>query len=344
MTESEFKERLAAGLVGGFLFYGEEPYLKRSALKKVRDALVDEAFAAFNFLRLTRQTLSREALLGAMASLPVMSEKKLLLLEELELSQIKKGELDDLCGVLARLPDHPDTVVIVDAGGDFDPGTKKAPSALYKRLASVLEPVCFAQATDRQLQNWIMRHMKTEKKSISPQACSLMLDHCGRSMDILAGEIDKLCAYLAANGKEEAAPEDIRFVCCRNEESDAFALANAVMSGKSQAAFDALADMRRRRQEPVLVLGAISRVYADLLVIRSLCDRGMSAGEIASFLKMNEYRAGLYCRAASGIKAERLRQAVSYCLETDAALKSGTPSGYRPLEMLICRCAAIGHE
>lgn len=344
MTETEFKTRMTADMTGGFLFYGEEAYLKRNAVRKIRELLVEDAFSAFNFLRITRQTLSQDALLGAMASPPMMSERKLLLLEELELPQMKKAELEALCGAMSHLPDHPETVVIVDAGDDFDPGLPKAPTALYKKLTGVLEPVCFSRATDRQLQNWILRHMKTEKILISPDACGMLLDYCGHGMDALIGEIDKLCAYLAVHGKAEVTPEDIRAVCSRNEESDAFALANAVMAGKSQAAFDALADMRRRRQEPTVVLAAISRVYADLLMIRGLCDRGMNAGEIASFLKMHEYKAKLYCRAVSGIKIDRLRQAVSYCLEADTELKgNGASSGYRPLETLICRCAAMGH-
>jgi DNA polymerase-3 subunit delta len=153
-------------------------------------------------------------------------------------------------------------------------------------------------------------------------------------MEIIA--ISSLLAdYYRTHGCNTVTSEAIRQVCSRSEESDAFALVNAVLSGKSDAAFEALGDMKRRRIEPIAMLGSISRVYADLISVRVLLDKGLTSYDIASRMKMHEYKAKLYCNSARSAKTEKLKRAIALCLEADLELKSGTMS-YLPIEKLVC--------
>ena len=61
----------------------------------------------------------------------------------------------------------------------------------------------------------------------------------------------------------------------------------------------------------------------------------MPAGEIASTLKMNEYKARLYLNGAATKSAKKLLRAVELCSEADLALKL-SPQGYVAIERLIC--------
>ena len=336
MNEKEFKELLSSGISGGFLFFGEEPYLKRNALAKLREQVVDEAFSVFNHIRIVGSSYSAESLRDAIAAPPMMSEKKLIELDELGVSDMKKSELDELCRVLEMLPRYDYNVLVLNAEDDFDAGTlPKKPSAVYKQLTEVLTPVNFERATEAQLRGWAARHFKAAGVLIGALECSEFVSFCGKGMDGLLCEIEKLSAYVLSHGGNAVTSEAIRQVCSRSEESDAFALVNAVLSGKSEAAFEALADMKRRRIEPISMLGSISRVYADLISVRALIDKGLAPYDVASRMKMHEYKAKLYCNSARGAKAEKLKRAIALCLEADMELKSGTMS-YLPIEKLVC--------
>lgn len=340
MNEKEFKSLIAEGGGGGFLFYGDEPYLKNNCLSKLRSTICDEAFAVFNHIKINAASYSPEALRDAIASPPMMSDRKLVELEELGISAMRTKELETLCSVLELLPKYDCTVLVLNADEDFDTGIlPNKPSAQYKMLSNVLSPVAFEKATEAQLKNWIARHFKSVGVEIDASVAAELVAYCGRSMENLIGEIDKLSAYVLSHGANTVSTNDIKNVCSHNEESDAFALVNAVLAGRPNAAFEALADMKRRRVDPISVLGAISRVYADLLNVKTLSDKGMSAYDIAKTLKMHEYKAKLYCRNASAVKLDRIKKAIGFCLDADLELKNGN-SGYLPIEKLLCRCSA----
>lgn len=336
MNEKEFKELVGSGRSGGFLFFGEEPYLKRNAIAKLREQIVDEAFSVFNHIRIVGSSYSAESLRDAIAAPPMMSEKKLIELDELGVSDMKKSELDELCRVLEMLPRYDYSLLVLNAEDDFDAGAlPKKPSAVYKQLCEVLVPVNFERATEAQLKGWVTRHFKAAGVVIGALECSEFVSFCGKGMDGLLCEIEKLSAYVLSHGGNTVTSEAIRQVCSRSEESDAFALVNAVLSGKSDAAFEALGDMKRRRIEPIAMLGSISRVYADLISVRVLLDKGLTSYDIASRMKMHEYKAKLYCNSARSAKTEKLKRAIALCLEADLELKSGT-AGYLPIEKVVC--------
>jgi DNA polymerase III delta subunit len=339
MNEKDFKTLISQGEGGGFLLCGDEPYLKRNCLEKLRASVCDEVFAVFNHIKITAENYSPESLRDAIAAPPMMGDKKLIELEELDLNNMRAKELESLCSTLQILPKYEYTLLVLNAEDDFDIGMlPKKPSACYKQLCSVLTPVIFEKATESQLKSWIARHFKSSGIAISSESAAELVSYCGRGMENLAGEIEKLTAYVLYDKRDTVSVADIHKVCSRSEESDAFAMVDAILDRRTNAAFDALADMKRRRVDPIAVLGAVSRVYAELLSVKTMLDRGKTPSEIATAMKMHEYRAKLYCKSASPLKLQYLRLAAKYCLEADLELKNGTP-GYLPIEKLICRCA-----
>ena len=129
--------------------------------------------------------------------------------------------------------------------------------------------------------------------------------------------------------------EDVVRVCCPVIETDAFALANAILDGKYEEALSALSVMKFRRVDPIIVLSEISRVICDLVAVKALAEEGLPQSEIAQTLKMNEYKARLYVGGVSGKSMARLKRALALCAEADRALKL-SPQGYLSIEKLIC--------
>ena len=92
--------------------------------------------------------------------------------------------------------------------------------------------------------------------------------------------------------------------------------------------------MKFRRIDPIVVLSEVSKAVCDMISIRSLMDLGKSSTEIATTLKMNEYKVKLYLRAIGHRTAASLGETLEKCRRLDLAGKTGA-ADYSGLERLI---------
>lgn len=338
MQIRELKSRLAGDVIGWYLFCGEENFLKRHYLGELRRAVTpDETLAPFNRISLEGERVDFGALREAVKAPPVMAEKKLVEWHLADFSAMREGDLEKLREAREEGKESPETVVVFLVDADcLDVGTlPKRPSKLYTRLSTLFDVVCFERSGEAALSQWIARHFAHEGVSASPAVVAALLATSGTAMDALSGEITKLVSYVRANGRAEVTEADVAAVASRTERCDAFGLSNAVLSGNAEEAYACLADMQRRRVEPILALAALSRTYADLLSVAAFVGEGTAPREAAACMKMHEYKYGLYARAAAAMGEERLTAAAAACNRLDIRMKTGDSGGYRALMFLV---------
>ena len=158
MTASEFRNELKH-LSGGYLFCGEEDYLMRHYLAAARDSVVAKD-DIFNRIIITSDNYSPDVLMSALESLPVMSDRKFIEISGLPLGDMKEQDTDDLCDILSRLPEYEYNILIIYADADnFDPGTAKTPSKLFKKLPPAVKPVMFPRETPARLASVSYTHL-----------------------------------------------------------------------------------------------------------------------------------------------------------------------------------------
>ncbi len=335
ITESDFRKSIVKSPARGYLFFGDEDYLKSFALKTAREAICpDPSLAPFNDIRLEGLDLTPDALLGAITTLPMMSERKLVTVSGMNFSDVRASKLDEYCKVLFLLEEYDyNTVIISVPSGGMDAGAlPKKPSSTLKKLAEYLVPVHFTPSTPLMLSRWVARHFNANSVRADAAVCSALVDYCGTDMHRLSTETDKLSWYAISCGRDYVSPDDIKRVAIADTSYDTFAMTNAVMDNNKSAALAVLSEMKRKRIEPTLILGEVTRVFCDMLSVRIMTDEGLTAGEIASRLKIHEYRVKLCLRTGAG--RERLCRIVELCAEADTALKLS--QGYGAIEQLIC--------
>ena len=341
MTDTEFRDAIKKGeLSGGYLLFGDEDFVKGRYADDMCKAVCDGQFEEFNVLKIEASETSAGKLEDVISMYPMMTEKKAVLLTGFYADNLREKELEAYIEVFSKLEDYPHTVLAVSVpAGAMDVGTlPKKPSSLYKKLTAVLTPVQFDLKGNAALKKWINAHLAKSGVDVHFDTAEAMLVRCGRDMHVLNGECEKLAAYALAH-KAQATPAMVELVCCKNEEEDAFALANSVLAGDRTGALAALRRYRDRKEEPIAVNAALGRVLTDMLHVSLLQAEGMQKKEISLALKMHEYKCGLYMQALRGVESGRLRAAVERCLETDRLLKS-TDLKYIAVERLICTIPA----
>lgn len=338
IKDDAFRKQIKSGLNGGYLLFGDEDYMKAYSVNAARASVCDDpTFAFFNDIKIENIDYSASALLDALMPLPMMSEKKVVTVNGLNVGGLKPRELDELCDVLAALGEYDYNVLIITVPATLiDEGNlPKNPSAVLKRLGEYLTPVHFETVSGARLVSWVAKHFAANGVNASPDVCAFLIDYAGRSMYTLSNETDKLAYYVLENGRDAVTKQDVLNVSNAELTTDAFGLANAIMEGRGADALDALQVLKFRRVDPIILMSEVSRTIADLTCIKALVDEGCPVPVIASTLKMNEYRVKIYAQGARDKSLAKLKAAVKLCAEADVALKS-SQQGYLPIERLVC--------
>ncbi len=340
LKESDFRKELKSSPTGGYLFFGDEDYMKAAALRMARQSITDSdpTMAPFNDVRLDGLDFTPGGLLDTLSVPPMGADRKIISITGLNVGALRAAELDKLCEALAAISDYSYNLVILSVAADaLDPGNlPKKPSDLFSALAEFLRPVFFERNTPAKLAGWVQKHYAAEGVQASSDTCRFTIEYCGRQMYTLASEIDKVAFYVRAHGRDSVTEADIRIAAIPAMEYDAFAFTNAIMERRRADALDILADLKLRRVEPLYVLSEVSRVVCDLLAVRTMADGGQTPTEMAASLKMHEYRVGLYVKQARSTEPTRIRAAVTACAAADRALKRSTGDGYGVIERIIC--------
>jgi DNA polymerase III delta subunit len=339
IKEDAFRKLVKKGLSGGYLFFGDEDYMKTYSVNAARSAVcADESFSMFNDMKIDVRDYSADALLDPLTPMPMMADKKLVTVNGLNVNGLRAKDIDDLCDVLATLPEYDYNVLIISVPATMieEGNLPKYPSNVLKRLGEYLTLVQFEPVTGARLVNWVGKHFAHHGTEATPEVCSFLINYAGRSMYTLANETQKLSYYALSHGRNNVTRDDVLNVSVAEISTDAFTLANAIVDGRGEDAISALAAMKFRRVDPIILLGEVSRVVCDLFSIKALADEGCSVSEIAHTLRMNEYRAKIYAQGASGRSMQRMREILDMCAQADLSMKRSSQPGYTVIEKFIC--------
>ena len=287
LKEADFRKELKSSLRTGYLFFGDEDYLKSFAVKQARETLCpDPTYSFFNEIKLDAVDFTPSKLFEALMPMPMMAEKKLVTLSGINFNAMRQNELDELCEVLASLEEFDYNVLIVSVSADNLPTgyLPKSPSPTLKKLSEHLTPVQFDRCSTAKLTTWVQKHFAHNGVDAPAALCSLFPEYCGHSMFVLANEIDKLSYYTLSHGRTQATEADMRLVCTPATEYDAFAFTNAIMEGRNDAALGILADYRFRRIDPLIIFGDVTRVICDMIAVRAMTAEGVPLSEMMPLL------------------------------------------------------------
>ena len=347
MAEIEIKKEYKSPS-GVYILLGEEDYLKRFYAGKIRESILgDSPYALFNHALFTPKNFSEDALADALATPPVFEDKKLIELSEFNFSDLKAAEIEVLLDFFGEIKDYNYAVVVMNVpSGALDYGTAKGakitkPSPLYKKLSAVAKIAYLPRASQRDLIVWADKHFAKDKIQADASVLSLLVEQCANDMMTLVGEIEKLCAYLHMHGETILQKEHIATVCCETRELEPFALSNAVLAGKTDAALQILHLMEQKHIRPAVAFAGIYSTYIDLYRVKAALDGGMFVPDIAKKLKMNEYRTGLYAAAAKNSSLQKISHVLTLCREADLKIKSEN-ANFDRLSALICEAAKGG--
>ena len=342
-------ETLAAeikkGVLGSYVFFGEEDYLKNHYRTEIYKAVMEEGMETFNYFPISfspavmtkEDALSRLA--DAILAMPMMQDKKLIVVTDLVPATLPKEHFESLCASLKAANESDDTVLILYCRADeIENDYKLETTPFFKKLSASAKTVKFDLQTRGKLISWVKRHFSRERIRISDEAAGLLTDLCAGRMTPLSFEIDKLiCHAKYVKGGESLLidEEDVRTIASQTTPDEVpFAMLNAAQSWKLSEILAVFERSREQREEPIYVLATLSRIYLDMLMIKTAKDAALPSAEIAKIMKMKDFRVTKYLSSIAKVPLEVLENAVLLAYETDRALKSSPSDPWVLLDML----------
>jgi DNA polymerase-3 subunit delta len=182
LTADSLQRALAKGAPApAYYLHGAETILKDEAVATLLDALLDPGLRDFNLDLLSAQTLDPEQLGAVCSSLPMMADRRVVVVRDVEAWKRKSKAKLAAAKTLTQLGDT--TVVILVQGNDDAPDTE---------LIKPCTPVDCAAPTGDALDAWLDARLDTAGVTLEPDAREHLLRATTGDLGLLAAECAKL--------------------------------------------------------------------------------------------------------------------------------------------------------
>ncbi|MDD5132296.1 MAG: DNA polymerase III subunit delta [bacterium] len=306
-----------------YFFYGEEEFLKKEALQALYQELVTADQKDFNYALLYGKETSAGEILDQAQSLPFMSERRLVVVQEIE-------KLGDKAKLLSYFEQPNPTTCLVLVAGEVDSRSRK--SEFYTALKDV--EVIFWPLFKSDLKKWVEHRFRSQQKTIEAEAMDYLIEAVGPDLANLDSEISKLAIALPEKKRISAA--DVRKNIFRMYAENAERLEHSVLSRNLDRALLALQDLSAESGGEMQALWIISKSWRKLIVAKEMQSRQASLEEILKKLNIRKYdeKDELKASLPKFTLAELVNKHKKIA-DTDKAIKSSSQNPLWALEHLL---------
>lgn len=331
MNHTEFFKTLKNGAISPvYFFVGQEQYVMKSALKQLEGIVISDDLRDVNLTVLSSGVTGDEICL-ACETFPFLSDKRMVILEECSFLSAA-GKTDGEEKVLEYLKNPLETTVLVVLSANPDKRKK-----MYKALQNhtVVE---FNALSDLELKRWIEKILKGFELSIEQEALQFLIEYADARPEALITELEKLASYKMTG---IVTKQDILQVITPCSEYNIFKMIDAMLNKDAKTALMLLSGMLSNKEEPLYILGAISKQYRQVLRLKTLNEEKTPRSEIISLLGLRDFVYKRLEGICNKTTSKKLKMAIDLCYETDEGLKTGLKFDETALHTLVYKLAIL---
>ena len=265
--------------------------------------------------------------------LPMMSEYNFVMVKDYPIEK----SANDIKLLEEYLKDAPDTTVFVFWFDAIEPDVK---SAKFKKVIKAFEKAGDCVELQKRSENDVAKLLVSGAKKrgavLSNDTAKYLISISGNDMKILLNELDKL-SYYAKGG--EITKEIIDNMATKCLQARIYDLSKYVVAGKSGMAYDVLNVLFEMKEEPIIILSAISGVYVDMYRVKCAKSAGFGFDYVAKYYNYRgrEFALRNATRDCANLSLEQLRTSLDEISKTDVKLKSTAVDKKLLLEELIIK-------
>lgn len=325
-----------------YILTGQDDYTQRQFLEEIKRGLGDPTLSSANTAILDGQHLTATQLRSNCEVLPFLTQKRLVivngLLERFEpegkAKQRKKStppteRQSEYKSLITGINEIPDSTILVLMDGKIG-----GRNPLLNELSSRAKVISFPVLRNAKLRQWVQHRLTEQQASIPPKAADLLVKLVGSNLWTMSSEIDKLILYTSGRRIEE---EDVKAVVSSAQETNVFAMLDAVLDFKAGVAEQLLQQLLQRGAAPTYLLAMLSRQVQMIVRAKELRNQGKSEMEIRDRLGLtSEFASRKTLEQAKRYPLEQIKDVYRKLLEADLAIKTSRYDAELALNILIC--------
>lgn len=303
------KKRLAEGIARVYLVEGDDYYLFDRAYTMIKNAC-GITLEDFNINVLDEESYSNDKLFAATELLPVMDEKRLVVVKGGKLSESDKKSMTS---ILLKIP-KTTVVVVLDYNKNFE--------FLKKDFVFV-----DANRMDKELVKKIVNaHLSKISKTIGSEALDVLIDSCNGYLTRIMNELNKLVCYDLES--ETISKDSVERLVNKDTEFSVFELTEALSKKDGDKAIRLLKLMEKEQGVFALISNQFRRLFYSAI-------SDLTNSELAGLLGVKEFAIMKARQLAKGFSKAQLKKICSMLEEMDYAVKSGAMLQVNALYLLV---------
>lgn len=341
-AEAQLKTELKAGkLRRVYYLYGEEMFLTRTYADRIAAVAGAAESDGLNYLSL-RGVPDMNALSDFAESLPFFAEHKCVRITDLDAEGMDNEQMKQLTALIEQLPDTT-VVIIAQTGLEIDDMKPKAKTKKLLQTAEKFGAVCRMSFLPLD-KTAAMAAKKAEKSgcTLSVQDARYLSERCGRSLTLIQSEVEKLCSCKQSG---EITRELIDALTPRMLDASAYDLSAQILAGRTGEALKMLDDLFIQREEPVLILAALSGAFVDSYRAKLAQSAGKTSQQAAAdfgYYGGRAYFFGKTCTAVRNIPEQYFRKGLGVLYRTNLLMNSSKMDSRILLERAVTELCTGG--
>ncbi len=314
-----------------YILTGEEDWARNKFLDQLQRKLIDPSLVDFNFDHLQAAEISGVAVSDKAATLPMMADRRLLVVEGCE-QWVQK----DLKAILAYIEKSNDSscLALCFASGDR-----------RKKIFSLRLPhvryLDFPRPKRWELNGYIRDLALDMGLRLWEDAVALVAEMTGDDLERVHRELDKLSLYKLGSTEIEA--DDVAGLLGRTRQVTRWELNDFLANRDLAGALVKMNDILDSGEEPIGLLSTINMFLRQLFVVKVLMVKGVrEPGRISQAVGVPPRVAETLMRQQAAFSDYELRQAFQLMKATDDRLKSAAMDRRLLLDHLVTQLVMTG--
>ena len=316
-----------------YLFFGEEVYLKELYTKKILQTIPDDGFEEFNKIIIDGKESDMFSVSEALESFPMMSDKKIVLIENSGIFKSANQETKDFYSkVFSALAE--DTVLI------FSETEVDKRSALFKAAQKSGSVVEFELLSEADLISFVQREVMGQGKKIQKDVAEYLVNISDSSLSSLKNEILKL----VSNCEDEITKTDVDRLASKSLQIQVFELCDLLMERKTDRVLQMLEDLKTVKESPFKLIYILFGTFDKMLKAKLMEYEGTPYQDIAKELGVPPFIAKKYINGQKGFSQDELILMTVKVAEVDLLIKQGKTDEWSAFENYITDFLRYGKE
>lgn len=323
-----------------YVLYGPDDYSRHQALLEIRKSLGDDISTGTNVMVIDGAAMNINEFKVACETVPFLAEKRFVIIDGLlerfeprkRFSLTKKPTRNKVDNhewqVFAdSMKTLPESTVLILVDGEIE-----IKNPLLKEVGDIAQVKNFPLLKNRELPEWIRKQVARSGGRISQTAVDFLAKLVGNDLWAMENEINKLVLFASGRVIEE---KDVKMIVSHAQETNVFALVDAVMEGKVSLAQQLLQQLMMNGATPTYLLTMLARQLRLAILIKEMVSSGKSRSEIQNKLALADFALQKSMEQADKYHFSKLKTFYEALLETDIAIKTGKYEDDLAMNILI---------